>query len=303
MEKQRTKTLILLSNGLDSRLVCKIMQEQSEVLALYFKLPFTKLDTISIKEFCKKEKIKLKIIDCTKGKLMKEYLYMLKHPKFSRGTALNPCIDCHLFMLKKAKEIADKLHIITIATGEVLNERPLSQNPRALRNIEREAKLERRLLRPLSAKLMEETLDEIEGKLNREKFYSIHGRQRKIQFELAKKYNIEFPSPGGGCLLCEPIYCEKLKNILNKPKINQNEINLLKIGRHYNSSQIIIGRNQDENKFLEKQKGIKLIPKQIGGTALIRTDKNKKENLIEEAKILIKKHSKHDIQDFEIISS
>ena len=144
----------------------------------------------------------------------------------------------------------------------------------------------------LTAKLLKETIYEKNKDIDRSKLLDIQGRQRKKQIELAKKYKISFPSPGGGCLLCEKEYCKKLKPILNK-KINYKDIKLLSIGRHFLSSSIILGRNEKENKILEKQQGIKLVPREPGPTALI---KNKK--LIKKAKELIQKYSKHKISKF-----
>lgn len=289
------KALVLLSGGLDSRLACKILQEQLDVEAILFLLPFTGgccSDKFCVFKFCQKNGIKLNIVDCTKGKLFEEYIEMIRHPKYSRGTALNPCIDCHIFILKKAKKIADKLKIRIIATGEVLGERPLSQHKSALMLIEKQAGFE--ILRPLSAKLLPETQAEKQGLVNRNLLLDIQGRQRKKQLELAEKYKIDFPSPGGGCLLCEKDYCKKLKPLLNS-KISYNDIELLKIGRHFNESKIIIGRNKEENELLEKEKGIKIVPEQRGPTALVKDKK-----MVEEAKKLIQKYSKHKITEFKL---
>lgn len=273
-------------------LACKILQEQVAVLALHIKVPFAKDNTKKILQFCEENNIELHILDLTKGKLFQEYLDMLRHPKFSRGTALNPCIDCHILMLKKAKELADKEKIEIIATGEVLEERPLSQKKKALLLIKEELGFD--VLRPLSAKLLPETSYEKRGLISREKLLDIRGRQRNRQIELANKYDIDFPGPGGGCLLCEKEYCKKLKPILDK-KICYNDIKLLSIGRHFLGSSIILGRNQEENDLLEKEPGIKLIPKQLGPTALVKST-----GLVETAKELIRKYSKHKIEEFDI---
>lgn len=187
---------------------------------------------------------------------------------------MNPCIDCRIFILKKAKEFADKEKIKFIVTGEVEGERPMSQHKKAMDLIEEESGLKGRLIRPLCE-------------------IGIKGRSRKRQIELAKKFGISYPNPGGGCLLCEKLYCEKLKKILNK-KINFDDVRLLNIGRHFEDSEIILGRNNKENKMLEKEKGIKIIPKQPGATALIKSKKYGGE-----AKELIRKYSKHNIKEFE----
>jgi len=292
----KPKAIVLLSGGLDSRLVCKVLQEQDnlEVEAVYFILPFTKDNTKEIEEFCLKNKIKLHIIDCTKEKLFSEYMKMLKHPKHGRGVCLNPCIDCHGFIFKKAKELAEKEKIEIIATGEVLDERPMSQYKRALSVVEEESGLNGRLLRPLSAKLLEETEAEKKGLIDRSKLLDIHGRSRQKQLELAEKYGLNFPTPGGGCLLCEKGYCEKLKPLL-KGNISYKDIELLRVGRHFLASKIILGRNQKENDFLEKEKGIKVMPKEPGATALVKDEK-----LVEMAKELIQKYSRNKINGFDV---
>jgi len=285
------------------------MQEQKNIIAeaVFFILPFGAgccADRFCVFRFCQKENIKLHIIDFTKGRLFKEYIELINKPKFSRGTALNPCIDCHAFMLKKAKILADKIKAGILVTGEVLNERPLSQNKRALFVVENESKLKGQLLRPLSAKLLEETDAEKQGIIDRNKLFDIIGRNRKKQIELAKKYKIDFPTPGGGCLLCEKLYCEKLKPILNNKNISYKDIMLLSIGRHFYSSKIILGKNKQENLLLEKEQGIKLVPKEPGPSALIKADNKQDEtNLIEQAKQLIRKYAKKEISGFYILNN
>ena len=268
------KILVLLSGGLDSRVAIKLLEEQipkTSILALIFNLPFGSRysknlhDTI---QFCKQQRLRYRVIDATKGKLLQEYLDIIKKPKHGYGTACNPCIDCHIWMLKKAKKLADNKGIETIATGEVLGERPMSQHKKALEIIEKESGLEGRLLRPLSAKLLEPTKAEQRGDIDRSKLLSVQGRGRKIQMELAKKYNISYPTPGGGCLLCEPKFSKKLKPLL-KREIREIDIELLKIGRHFENSGIILGKNQEENLQLERihkkyKQGFLLIPKQPG---------------------------------------
>lgn len=275
------KCIVLISGGLDSRLAVKIMQKSKyNITALYFKLPFSKNVGKDVKKFCKKEKVKLKIFDCTKGKLFHEYLKIIRKPKYKRGTCMNPCIDCKIFMFKRAKKFADAKKIKLIATGEVEGQRPMSQTKNSMNLIEKESGLKNRILRPLSD----------------ENFpYKIKGRRRDKQIALAKKFKIKYPDPAGGCLLCEKLYCKKLKKILNK-KIDFKDIQFLKIGRHFEASKIILGRNKKENEFLEKDKAIKVIPKQPGPTALV---KNKK--YIKKAKKLIQKYSKHKIKEFDVV--
>jgi tRNA(Ile)-lysidine synthase TilS/MesJ len=273
---EREKVIVMLSNGLDSRLAVKISQEQEkEITALYFRLPFSKDCGKEVKAFSKANKVKLKIFDCTKGKLLEEYLNLIEKPKHKYGTSMNPCIDCRIFILKKAKEFADKNKIKYITTGEVLNERPLSQNAKAMEIVEKESGLNKRLIRPLSA-------------------IGIHGRSRKKQIELADKYKISYPLPAGGCLLCERELKSRIQAILTK-KVPKTYFKLVNLGRHFENSKIILGRNKQENKILEKFKGIKIIPEQPGPTALITNKKH-----ANQAKELMQKYSKHKIKNFNI---
>jgi len=246
---------VLFSNGLDSRLALKIMQEQAKsrfkIIALYFKFPFLKDSEKEIKKFFKKTKI----IDCTKGKLFQEYLKIIKKPKYGYGTAINPCIDCRIFILKYVRKLLKKNDFIV--TGEVLGERPMSQHKRAMLLIEKTSELKGKILRPLSARLLEETDVEKKEIIDRKKLFSIQGRGRKKQIELAKKYKIKYPSPAGGCLLCEYVFSKRLKDLFKrKKKIEPRDIELLKIGRHFlfKEYRIIVGRNHSENLIIQKLK-------------------------------------------------
>ena len=297
------KVLVLFSGGLDSRLAVKIMQEQSEVECLTFILPFGEgcCSQHCSLNFSQKEKVKLKIIDCTQGKLLEEYMEIVRKPKHGVGSGINPCIDCRIFILKKAKEYADKNKIDIIVTGEVLGERPMSQHRKAMEIIEKESQLRGRLLRPLSAKLLEETNAEKEGRIDREKLFDIQGRKRTKQIELAKKYNITYPTPAGGCLLCDKNFAKRIKPLI-KGKIGEQDIELLKVGRHFENSSIILGKNLKENEEIERiykkyKKGVLIVPEQPGPTAFVKNN-----NLIDLAKELMKKHSKQKISGFSVKS-
>lgn len=251
-----TKCIALLSGGLDSRLAIKLMQDQKiKVIALYFSLPFGSgccMPDCAF-NFAQTQGIELKIIDCTKGKLFQEYVEMVRKPKHGYGSAINPCIDCRIFILKKAKQLMPKYKASFIVTGEVLNERPMSQNLNALKLVEKESHLQGKLLRPLSAKLLPETDAEKQGLVDRNKLLDIEGRSRKKQIELAKKFKLSYPMPAGGCLLCEKEFAKKLKDLFtHKKNISPFDIELLKIGRHfrYKNNKIIVGRNEQENKKL-----------------------------------------------------
>jgi len=246
------KALGLLSGGLDSMLAAKLMKDQGiEVIALNFITPFIIQEKGKnyAKIFTKKLKIPLKVV-----KLENEYIRLIRKPKYGYGKFLNPCIDCRIFMLKKAKKYAKKINASFIFTGEVLNERPMSQTRKALEIIEREAGLKGKILRPLSAKLLPPTEAEKKGVVRRERLLDISGKGRKKQIELAKKFKIkEFSSPAGGCLLTYKEFSAKLKDLFkHKKRIRMKDIELLKVGRHFRfgKNKIIVGRNEKENKQL-----------------------------------------------------
>ncbi len=296
MVKKTAKALVLFSGGLDSRLAVKLLQEQGiKVVGIFFVLPFGGgccNDRFCAFKFSQEQGFKLYIVDCSKGRNFQEYLAIIRKPKYPRGTGMNPCIDCRVFMLKKAKQLAKKLNADFIATGEVLGERPLSQNMKALRIVEKEAGLEGKLLRPLSAKLLPPTEAEKQGLVEREKLLDIKGRQRKKQIELAKRYRIDFPNPAGGCLLCDKAFSLRLADLFeHRKKITPRDIELLKIGRHFRvHGKIVLGRNKQENDMLEMLKGdnILIVPEKPGPSALVKDKRD-----VEIAKEMIAAYSKY----------
>ena len=251
------KALGLLSGGLDSILATELIRKQDiEVVAFNVKTPFCickKDGTSEAAEAANQLKVPLKVVS-----VEKDYLQMLRKPKYGYGKNMNPCIDCKIFMIKKAKKYAKEIGADFIFTGEVLGERPKSQHYPALRLIEEEAGLKGKLLRPLSAKLLPETAAEKKGLVDRTKLLSIQGRSRKPQFQLAKEFGIKsYPSPAGGCLLTCEEYSKKLRDLFaNKKRVSMADIALLRVGRHFRlgKNKIIVGRNEAENKFLDAQK-------------------------------------------------
>ncbi len=312
-KNQNKKALVLFSGGLDSRLVVKLLQEQGlDVELFHFKLPSGCGCCNNLEcnfNFSQIEGAKLNLIDCTKGENFQDYLEIIKHPKFSRGKQMNPCIDCKIFMFKKAKEYADKNNIAIIATGEVLGERPLSQTSKALKLID--GAIGYSPLRPLSAKLLKETSAEKQKLVDRKKFLDIQGRQRAVQLELARKFNIKYPQPAGGCLLCENIYSARLKDLLrnNKDKkISEAEFETLAEFRHFRSKEsgkkIILGKNEIQNTSLINLNkrlswNILIHPKDRPGPTAIFQDK-KDLNL---AKDLIRAYSSKDLEERKKYSS
>ncbi len=247
---RQSKALVLLSGGLDSILAAKVLKNQGiKVTALSFKSYF--FNVSDAQKAAKHLRIPLKVVDFSK-----EHLKMVKSPMHGYGKSMNPCVDCHSLMLRKAKEIMKKEKFDFVATGEVLGERPMSQNLRALIIVEIQSSLKGYLLRPLSAKLLEPTIVEKKGLVNRDELLNISGRSRKRQIALAKKWKIKhYPTPAGGCLLTDPGFSKRLKELFDKySSCDGNDIELLKLGRHFweGKIKIIVGRNEEENKKIEK---------------------------------------------------
>ena len=291
----KARALVLFSGGLDSILACKILEEQKiDVVPVFFKSYFFGPEIAQ--KSAKENGLNLRIED-----ISKEHLEIVKKPKFGWGTSMNPCLDCHILMLKRAKEIMEKENFDFVATGEVLGERPFSQTRNALAIVERESSLKGYLLRPLSAKLLEPTIPEKKGLVKREKLFDIQGRSRKRQIELAKKFKIKwYPQPSGGCILTDLEFGKKLRELLEKyPEFDGNDVETLKLGRHFweEKVKIIIGRNHEENLKLEKlkRKGDFIIKMKNypGPTALIRLYQGKiSDEILGKAKGLILKYSK-----------
>ncbi len=244
------KCLVMFSNGLDSRLALKIMLEKGySVTGLYVKLPFSNDAEKQSEEFFKENNSKLKVLDYTRGNKLKEYLNIINKHKFPLGAGVNPCLDCKIFMFKRAKEIADKLKINIIVSGDVLYERPMSQMPKGLKTIEEESGLKNRVFRPLSAKL----LDKVEN-VDKEEYFEIKGRQRKEQMKLAEKFKISYPTPAGGCRLCEPSLRKRLKFLLKNDLIDEKTLLLINLGRHFeiNKMWFVVAKNEEESEEIEK---------------------------------------------------
>ncbi len=249
------KAVALFSGGLDSTLAIKLVLEQGvEVIGLHFVTPFCTCDKkgcgASTIKVAQQLGIKVKTISLTD-----EYFEIVKNPKFGYGANLNPCIDCRILILKKAKGFMNEIGASFLVTGEVLNQRPMSQRRNTLFLIEKEAGVEGIVLRPLSAKVLPPTIVELEGIVDRNKFLDIVGRSRKIQLSLVKEYGIEgYGCPSGGCLLTDPIFAKKMRDLIeHKPNFSLTDVNLLKIGRHFrinNNTKLIVGRDEKENNFL-----------------------------------------------------
>lgn len=244
-----TKAIGLLSGGLDSILATRLLQDQGiEILAICFKTPFfgfQKAQRAAIRL-----KVSLRVID-----ISEEHLQLVQNPRYGYGRNMNPCIDCHILMLKRAGYLLERENFDFIFTGEVLGQRPMSQNKQVLQLVARNSGCEGLILRPLSAKLLPETRAEKEGKVDRGRLLDIQGRSRKSQFELAKRYGIDdFPAPAGGCLLTDPAFSRRLRDLLaHQKEVQIRDIELLQVGRHFRldeSAKVVIGRRKEENERL-----------------------------------------------------
>jgi len=259
MVSKKPKALVLFSGGLDSILAMKVVMKQGvEVEAVHFVTPFSK-DSEVAEKFCEEAGVKLHKIF-----LGQDYLDMIVSPKHGYGSQMNPCIDCRIFTFKKAKKLAEKIGADFLVTGEVLDERPFSQRKEAMMLIEREATLEGKILRPLSAKLLPESEPEKRGFIDRQKLYAIRGKRRTPQIELAKKLGIDhYPNPSGGCLLTDPAFAKRLREHLeHNGKLSLLDVDLLKIGRHFRIGRckVVVGRNEGENRKLLRMADEHAIP-------------------------------------------
>lgn len=268
------KAIALLSGGLDSILATKLILEQGiEVEALNFLTVFctcTRGDSscLASKSAAEKLGIKLRVFEVSK-----EYLEVVKNPKYGYGSQLNPCLDCRIFMFKKAGQYMKETGAKFLITGEVLGERPMSQTRKALEIIERDTGLTGLILRPLSAKLLEPTIPEKQGLVDREKLLAISGRSRKPQIQLARKLGIkDYPCPAGGCLLTDPSFAKRMRDLIRyNPGFGLEDVKLLKLGRHFRISsdaKLIVGRNEQENEILlslSQPQDLYLYPKKLKG--------------------------------------
>jgi tRNA(Ile)-lysidine synthase TilS/MesJ len=266
------KAVLMLSGGLDSTLALCILREQGiEIEAVNFVTAFSCCKQESL-EIARKFGAKVTTISVND-----DYFKLIEKPKYGWGKGINPCVDCRIYMFRMAKKMMEASGASFVASGEVLGQRPMSQKFHQLEIIERDSGLKDILLRPLSAKLLEPTLAEREGIVDREKLHGISGRSRKELLELAQKYGIEDPpTPSTGCLLTEPDFAVKVRDLFeNTPHYERWDFETLKVGRHYRTGtncKIILGRNQDENRRLEllnSRGSVLLIPESFKGPSAL----------------------------------
>lgn len=289
------KAIGLLSGGLDSTLAAKVVNDLGvDVQGIFFEQLFGCGHKDKVIEWSDSLDINLKVFH-----LKEDYLKLLQKPKFGYGTAFNPCVDCHIYMCVLARQYMEEVGADFVFTGEVLGQRPMSQLLHNLRNVEKESGLDGRLLRPLSAKLLDATIPEQEGMIDRNRLFAISGRSRKEQIKLAKEFNIvDYGQPAGGCILTDENFARKMRDIFKHGYRDLQEIIQLKWGRHFRFSQkfkAIVGRDETENdllvKYAHRDDYIFEFVTETGPTVILKGE-NPTRPILETAAGLVQKFSK-----------
>jgi tRNA U34 2-thiouridine synthase MnmA/TrmU len=252
------KAVALLSGGLDSTLaVLLALRQNIAVQAITFLTDFgcEASDTSSCSRSAAPAAARFGF-DLKLAHLGEKFVDIVKRPRHGHGRNMNPCIDCRILMLREAKTLMEMTGADFVITGEVLGQRPMSQRRDTLDLIARESGLKGILLRPLSARLLPPTIPESKGMIDRKQLQAISGRSRKVQMALAREFGLtDYPTPAGGCLLTDPIYSRRLKDLLRAaPDPCSDDLRLLRIGRHFRPSKdckVVVGRNEQENAVME----------------------------------------------------
>jgi tRNA-uridine 2-sulfurtransferase len=271
LKTDKIKAVAMLSGGLDSSLAVKIVADQGlDVVGVNYSTGFCLTDHRrrmvglgkpispgSVRNEALRAgaqwQIPVEIID-----ISEEYMSIFTSPKHGYGSAINPCIDCRIFMLQKTRLLMEDLGASFIITGEVLGQRPMTQMPRTMEMIEKESDCQGLILRPLSAKVLPPTLAEEKGWIDRDKLYDFYGRSRKPQMALAKELGLtDYPQPAGGCcFLTDKSYARRVRDLFRysgKKSLSPTQVLRLKAGRHFRLNErakAIVGRNEAENLFL-----------------------------------------------------
>jgi len=242
----------MISGGLDSALAARLMLNQGiAVHGLYLAMSWGCCDKEKAVASARQLGVPLMVLSVGEA-----YLDVIRSPKYGYGTAMNPCVDCRIYMFKIAGQYMRELGAGFVVTGEVLGQRPMSQRRKPLELIEAESGLEGLLLRPLSAQQLEPTLPELLGVVDRARLLGVSGRSRQEQLALAREQGVtEFSTPAGGCLLTDEHFARKTKDLFaHEQRPTTKDMELLTIGRHFRltaDTKIILGRNELENLLLE----------------------------------------------------
>ncbi|MDQ7783609.1 MAG: hypothetical protein RDU20_12065 [Desulfomonilaceae bacterium] len=255
--KINRKAVALVSGGLDSALAIHLVKKQGiDVTAVHFTSFFSPLDIEDEDSPVRNlvRQLKVPLVLRPKGR---DFLELIRNPKHGHGKNLNPCVDCRIYTLVKARELMEEIGASFLVTGEVAGQRPMSQRKHTIRFIEKQAGCDGIVVRPLSAQVLPESLPEKVGVLDRGRFLGISGRGRKIQLKMAEEIGLQgYSTPAGGCLLTDKIYSRRLQDLLddtNEP--SQDELDLLRFGRHIRlraGLKIVVCRNEKENVRLER---------------------------------------------------
>lgn len=288
-----TRALAMISGGLDSILAAKLIKDQGiDVIGICFKSYF--FNEEAAVRMTAQIGIPLEIVDFSE-----EHFGMVRNPKHGYGKNANPCIDCHAMMMRHCGELLEKFDADFILTGEVVNQRPMSQNRGALNTVRNESGVGNKILRPLCALSLEPTEMEKTGLVDRTKLMDITGRTRKVQMDLAEKWNIvDYPSPAGGCKLTEPNFSKRLKDLMDhNSELTSKDIKLLTIGRHFRvtpSCKIISTRIKEETEILKEcltKSDLCMLAKDFKGSFVVIVGEPSQEDINFAAKVT-KRYSK-----------
>ncbi|MBE0598286.1 MAG: thiamine biosynthesis protein [Desulfuromonadales bacterium] len=281
----RVRALSLFSGGLDSILATRVVMEQGiEVVAVRFVTPFFGDEILRDPQGYQREVRTKYGIDALVVDISDDYLQMLKRPVHGFGRYFNPCIDCKIFMLKRARTLLGQLGAAFLISGEVLGQRPMSQRRDTLNVIERDSGNRTILLRPLSALLLNETEAERQGLVARKRLLDFSGRGRSRQIALAGHFGItDFPAPAGGCILADPILSKRIARVYNgdfvvtQDSMSVTDIRLMLVGRQFllpGGSWLVLGRNEKESlrivELREAGDALLLVEERPGPAALLR---------------------------------
>jgi tRNA-uridine 2-sulfurtransferase len=250
-ESGTIRALGLCSGGLDSILSALILRDQGiDVGWVAFETPFFSSD----KARQASENIGVPL---TVREITPQYLEMMRSPTVRFGKNMNPCMDCHTLMFRIAGGMMTELGFDFLFSGEVLGQRPMSQNRSSLRYVEKHSGYDGYIVRPLSARCLPETMAEQKGWVDRRRLLDISGRSRKPQFQLAQKFGItDFPAPAGGCLLTDKIFSRRLRDLFDRQgNVSENDLALLKVGRHLrldSQTKLVVGRTREDNERISR---------------------------------------------------
>ncbi len=245
------KALVLMSGGLDSRLAACVLRAQGiAVTGVSFTSPF--FEATKAREAAAVLGLPLLVEDFTD-----DILGLVEHPPHGFGSGMNPCIDCHAAMLRRAGLLMEREGYRFIATGEVLNQRPMSQTRHNLEVVAVESGYKDSIVRPLSARLLPETEPERRGWVDRSRLLALEGRSRKPQFALAAQYGLkDWPAAAGGCRLTEPNFAGRLRELKRNEGLRDLEaIRRLRMGRHFRIApavRLVVGRDEADDEALER---------------------------------------------------